>query len=83
MNIVNMHEAKAHLSRLVDAAANGQPFIITKAGKPLVKVVAIQEPGCELKPVQRTGFMVGEGVLPADFDHFAAEEVLEMFGLND
>ena len=45
MRIVNMHEAKTHLSRLVEAAANGEPFIIARAGKPVVKVVALEAPG--------------------------------------
>ena len=45
MRTVNMHEAKTHLSRLVEAAANGEPFIIARAGKPVVKVVAVDAPG--------------------------------------
>jgi len=39
METVNIHEAKTHLSRLVERAARGESFIIAKAGKPLVKVV--------------------------------------------
>ncbi len=41
MKTVNMHEAKTHLSRLVDLARKGEPFIIAKAGRPVVKVMAI------------------------------------------
>ena len=41
MRTVNMHEAKTQLSRLVADAAAGEPFIIARAGKPLVKVVAV------------------------------------------
>ncbi|SFO08733.1 prevent-host-death family protein [Mesorhizobium sp. NFR06] len=44
MQTVNIHSAKTNLSRLVDRAANGEPFIIAKAGKPLVKVVPIDQP---------------------------------------
>lgn len=44
MRTVNLHEAKTNLSRLVQAAADGEPFIITRAGKPLVKVVAVEAP---------------------------------------
>ena len=44
MRTVNIHEAKTHLSRLVDEAANGEPFVIAKAGKPLVKVVPLDAP---------------------------------------
>ena len=36
MQTFNIHEAKTHLSRLIDKAANGEPFIIAKAGKPMV-----------------------------------------------
>jgi prevent-host-death family protein len=38
MKTVNIHDAKTHLSKLIDAAAKGEPFIIAKAGKPMVKV---------------------------------------------
>lgn len=41
MKTVNIHEAKTHLSRLIDAAVKGEAFVIAKAGKPLVKVTAI------------------------------------------
>lgn len=41
MKQVNIHEAKTHLSRLVEAAARGESFVIAKAGKPLVKVEAV------------------------------------------
>ncbi len=44
MVTVNIHEAKTHLSRLVERAVQGEPFIIAKAGKPLVKVVALDAP---------------------------------------
>ena len=39
-----MHEAKTHLPRLVTAAAGGEPFIIGRAGKPMVKVMAVEAP---------------------------------------
>lgn len=42
MKTVNIHEAKTNLSRLIDSAAKGEPFIIAKAGKPLVKVVPLE-----------------------------------------
>jgi prevent-host-death family protein len=42
MRTVNIHEAKTHLSRLIEAAAKGEPFIIAKAGKPLVNFVRAQ-----------------------------------------
>ncbi len=44
MKTVNIHAAKTRLSRLVKAAARGEPLIIAKAGKPLVKVVPVNAP---------------------------------------
>jgi prevent-host-death family protein len=49
MKTVNMQDAKTHLSRLVEAAAKGEPFIIVKAGKPLVKVVPVDAPTAHLR----------------------------------
>jgi prevent-host-death family protein len=77
MRTVNMHEAKTHLSRLVERAANGEPFIIAKAGKPLVKVVPLDAP-TEKKP-SRIGFMKGQIKVPDDFDTMMADEIEEMF----
>ncbi len=48
MQTINIHEAKTHLSRLISKAAEGEPFIIAKAGKPLVKVVPINSPADSL-----------------------------------
>ena len=75
MLTVNMHEAKTHLSRLVKAAAEGEPFIIARAGKPVVKVVALDTP----KPGSRIGFMAGEISVPDDFDSMGASEIESMF----
>jgi prevent-host-death family protein len=44
MQTVNIHQAKKHLSRLIEQAAKGEPFIIAKAGKPLVKVIPLNVP---------------------------------------
>jgi prevent-host-death family protein len=41
MKTVNMHQAKTHLSRLVEEAAAGEDIVIARAGKPLVRLVAI------------------------------------------
>lgn len=77
MITVNIHEAKTHLSRLIDQAAKGEPFIIAKAGKPIVKVVALDAPAPSEK--KRFGFMAGEIKVPADFDTMLAEEIRTMF----
>jgi prevent-host-death family protein len=78
MRSYNIHEAKTHLSRLVEKAAAGESFVIAKAGKPLVKVVPIEQD--EAKKPQRLGFMAGQFNVPADFDEMFSEEIAEMFG---
>jgi prevent-host-death family protein len=77
MRSINIHEAKTHLSRLVEQAANGEPFIIAKAGKPLVKVVPLDAPA-EGKP-SRIGMLDGKIKVPDDFDTMMADEIEEMF----
>jgi len=77
MNIVNIHEAKTHLSKLVEEAAKGEPFIIAKAGKPMVKVVALDAPVGKQK--QRLGFMKGKISVPDNFDRMLEKEIEELF----
>ena len=81
MQTVNIHEAKTHLSRLVEQAARGESFIIAKAGKPMVRVVAIEEVP-EHKP-QRLGFMRGKMRVPDDFDTMYADEIARLFNGED
>ena len=77
MRTVNLHEAKTNLSRLVQAAADGEPFIITRAGKPLVKVVAVEAP--DPGTVRRIGFLAGRISVPHDFDRMGADEIETLF----
>jgi prevent-host-death family protein len=76
MRTVNIHEAKTQLSRLIDLATKGEPFVIAKAGKPLVKVVAIDTPSKS----RRIGFMAGQFEVPEDFDRMGAAEIDALFG---
>lgn len=76
MKTVNMHDAKTHLSRLVEAAARGEPFVIARAGKPLVKVVPLDAAPAP-KPL---GFLEGQAAIPEDFDRMGAEEIAGLFG---
>lgn len=78
MNIVNIHEAKTHLSRLVERAANGEPFIIARAGKPLVKVVGVDAP----PEPRRLGFLAGEIAVPDDFDRMGEDAIAALFGVD-
>ena len=76
METVNIHEAKTHLSRLIERAVAGEPFIIAKAGKPMVQVTAVAE---HKKPLRQFGFLKGQCKTPKDFKAFAREEIDEMF----
>lgn len=78
MHTVNIHEAKTHLSRLIEQAVTGEPFIIAKAGKPLVKVTRLDAPNTP-QP-KRIGFMAGQIAVPEDFDRMGSEEIEHLFG---
>ena len=62
--VVNIHEAKTHLSRLVDRAAAGEEIIIGKAGKPLARLVAYSARREPRKP----GRLKGQIWVADDFD---------------
>ncbi|MHB1756748.1 MAG: type II toxin-antitoxin system Phd/YefM family antitoxin [Leptospirillum sp.] len=79
MKIVNIHEAKTHLSQLIHEAVNGAPFVIAKSGKPLVKVMRLDAP--ESGQMRRLGFMSGQIRVPDDFDHMGEGEIEHLFGL--
>jgi prevent-host-death family protein len=73
---VNIHEAKTHLSRLVDQAAKGREFIIAKAGKPMVRVVPFHSPPA----LRALGFLAGKAVLTADLKDGFRGDIEAMFG---
>jgi prevent-host-death family protein len=77
LQTINIHEAKTHLSRLVEEASQGKSFIIAKAGKPLVKVSPLSEE--EQKGEQNLGFMKGELLVPDDFDSMGESEIISLF----
>lgn len=80
MESFNIHEAKTRLSKLVEQAARGEPFIIAKAGRPVAKVVAVDSP--EPAHVQRLGFLAGEIEVPDDFDRMGEGDVERLFGIE-
>ncbi len=78
MKTVNIHEAKTHLSKLIEAASKGESFVIAKAGKPVVKVMPLNAPtGTQ---VRRLGFLTGHISVPDDFDDMGRDEIARMFG---
>jgi prevent-host-death family protein len=76
MIVVNIREAKTQLSKLVDRAVKGEAFVIAKAGKPLVKVAALDTPPAP----QRLGFLAGEIAVPDDFNRMDEAEIDALFG---
>ena len=75
MEQINIHVAKTKLSALVERAAAGEPFIIAKAGRPLVTV----NPYKASEPLPRIGFMTGQISVPDDYDRMGESEIAEMF----
>ncbi|GAB3595823.1 type II toxin-antitoxin system Phd/YefM family antitoxin [Microbacterium tumbae] len=75
MTIVNMHEAKTHLSRLVDAVADGEVITIAKAGKPVAQLIRIDAPPAR----RRLGFLEGQARIPEDFDEMDASAIADLF----
>lgn len=77
MKKINIHQAKTQLSKLVEEARKGEPFIIAKAGKPVVKVTRLTAPTG--RKVRRLGFMAGQFRVPNDFDRMNAAEIERLF----
>ncbi len=64
MKLVNMYDAKTHLSAIVEAALKGEEVILARSGKPLVRLVPVED----RKPSAAFGLDHGAFVVPADFD---------------
>ena len=77
MQSVNIHEAKTHLSRLVEEAAEGEENIIAKAGRPVARLVALPSD----KP-RKLGLLKGKFTIPDDFDAPLSDDVLRDFGIE-
>lgn len=73
---MNIHDAKTNLSRLIERAVSGEPFVIAKSGKPMVTVTAFSAPP---DPAKRIGFLKGMIEVPDDFDSMGKEEIQSLF----
>jgi prevent-host-death family protein len=72
---VNIHEAKTHLSRLLERVALGEEVVIAKAGKPVAKLVPLAD-----QPKRRIlGSARGEFVVPDDFNDPLPKEIEDLF----
>ena len=74
-----MHEAKTHLSRLVEQAAAGESFVISKAGRPMVRVSALDQGDGATAPIRRLGLLAGQCQVPDNFDQMATEQIADLF----
>jgi len=76
MQQVNIHEAKTKLSKLIQGAVHGEPFVIAKSGKPMVTVSAYTPPS---DPAKRIGFLKDHLEIPKDFDALGKDAIQAMF----
>jgi prevent-host-death family protein len=75
MEAVNVHEAKTHLSRLLERAMEGEEVVIMRAGRQLVRLTPVEQ-----APIRRKlGTAKGDFVVPDDFDAPLPEEILNEF----
>lgn len=77
MRIIHLHEAKTHLCELVEQAAAGEPFLLAKAGRPIVRVVPLDTPHPDQR--RRLGLLEGQLEVPDDFDSMGADDVAALF----
>lgn len=75
MYIMNIHEAKTHFSKLIEAVLNGEEVTIAKAGKPVVQLRAIKQN----KPNIKIGLLKGKITIDSHFDDPLPPEVLAGF----
>lgn len=75
MAMFNIHQAKTHFSKLVDAAMQGEEIIIAKAGKPAAKLVPI----FSSKPKRVPGALKGKIRISQDFDAPLPNDILDQF----
>ena len=76
---INLYEAKTQLSSLVERAAQGEEFVIAKAGKPMAKLTAM--PQIAEQPRESGQNLLGITSIADDFDAPLSEEILQDFGL--
>ena len=75
MTTVNIHQAKTHFSKLIDAVLRGEEIIIAKAGKPAAKLVPITT----VKPKRKPGALKGKIKVAVDFDAPLPDDILNQF----
>jgi prevent-host-death family protein len=79
MSVVNIHEAKTHLSRLIERVSDGEEIVIAKAGRPVARLVPYDESDEPRKP----GAWEGRLWVADDFDEFPPEILAAFYGEDD
>lgn len=75
METVNIYDAKTRLSQLVDKAASGEDVVVSRNGKPLVRITRLESAKRRVK----FGLLKGKLTVPADFDAPLPDDVLAGF----
>jgi antitoxin (DNA-binding transcriptional repressor) of toxin-antitoxin stability system len=75
METVNIYDAKTRLSQLVEKAASGEDVVVSRNGKPLVRITRLVVPKRRIK----FGLLKGKLTIPADFDAPLPDELLAGF----
>ena len=75
MHTVNIHEAKTHLSKLLEEVSQGGEVVIAKSGKPMARLTGITP----AKPIRKPGFLKGKIKIADDFDAPLPDDILDAF----
>lgn len=75
MDQVNVHEAKTHLSRLLERVAAGEEIVIARSGRPIAKL----SPYPDVQQPRVPGLWKGKGWMADDFDDDLPDDVLRAF----
>ncbi|BAU57043.1 MAG: type II toxin-antitoxin system prevent-host-death family antitoxin [Halorhodospira halophila] len=78
---VNIHEAKTHLSRLLDKVSQGESVIIARSGQPIARLSRFESP--QPGTSERVGFLKGQIEVPDDFDRLGGQAILDAFQGED
>lgn len=74
MKVINIYEAKSQLSRLVEAALNGDEIVIARNGDPIIRLVPYKK-----KKKRKLGFLKGKVRMSKNFDDPLPEALLNLF----
>ncbi len=80
MRIINIYEAKTHLSKLINEALQGEEIVIAKSGHPLIRLIPFEESDA---PKRKGGQLSGMMMVSDDFDDPLPESIMKQFYSDD